>query len=33
MTCIQCGSEEVIKNGSIHNGKQKFMCKNAVDNL
>ncbi len=27
MTCIQCGSEEVIKNGSIHNGKQKFMCK------
>ncbi|MBF0539718.1 MAG: IS1 family transposase [Nitrospirae bacterium] len=27
MTCIQCGSEKVVKNGSIHNGKQKFMCK------
>ncbi|KJU83359.1 transposase ImeAB' protein, partial [Candidatus Magnetobacterium bavaricum] len=27
MTCIQCGSEEVVKNGSIHDGKQKFMCK------
>jgi insertion element IS1 protein InsB len=25
--CPGCGSEEVIKNGHIHNGKPKFACK------
>ena len=27
MNCPDCGSENVIKNGSIHNGKQKYACK------
>jgi insertion element IS1 protein InsB len=26
-SCPICGSEKVIKNGSIHNGKPKFSCK------
>ena len=26
-SCPGCGSEKVIKNGSIHNGKPKFSCK------
>ena len=26
-SCPKCGSEKVIKNGSIHNGKPKFSCK------
>jgi transposase-like protein len=26
-SCPSCGSEKVIKNGSIHNGKPKFSCK------
>ena len=25
--CPHCGSSQVIKNGSIHNGKPKFACK------
>ena len=25
--CPQCGSDAVIKNGTIHNGKAKFACK------
>jgi insertion element IS1 protein InsB len=25
--CPRCGSSQVIKNGSIHNGKAKFGCK------
>jgi insertion element IS1 protein InsB len=25
--CPRCGSSQVIKNGSIHNGKPKFGCK------
>lgn len=25
--CPRCGSSQVIKNGSIHNGKPKFACK------
>ncbi len=25
--CPRCGSTEYVKNGSIHNGKQKYMCK------
>jgi IS1 family transposase/transposase-like protein len=25
--CPTCGSEQVIKNGSIHNGKRKYQCK------
>ena len=27
MTCPQCASEQIIKNGSIHTGKQKYLCK------
>ncbi len=29
MKCPRCGSEETIRNGSIHNGKNKFECKNC----
>ena len=25
--CPSCNSEEVVKNGHIHNGKQNFKCK------
>jgi transposase-like protein len=25
--CPKCGSEKVIKNGTIHSGKAKFACK------
>ena len=27
MNCPKCESEQIIRNGSIHNGKQKYMCK------
>ena len=27
MKCPRCKSEQIIKNGSIHSGKQKYMCK------
>jgi transposase-like protein len=27
--CPRCNSENTIKNGSIHNGKPKFMCKDC----
>jgi transposase-like protein len=27
MLCPSCGSEKTIKNGTIHNGKQKYECK------
>jgi transposase-like protein len=27
MQCPQCASEQIVKNGSIHNGKQKYKCK------
>ena len=27
MNCPTCNSENIIKNGSIHNGKQKYVCK------
>lgn len=27
MVCPDCGSDNIIKNGSIHNKKQKFECK------
>lgn len=27
MLCPDCGSERTIKNGTIHNGKQKYECK------
>lgn len=27
MNCPECNSEKIIKNGFIHNGKQKFRCK------
>jgi len=36
IVCPKCGSDNIVKNGSIHNGKQKFKCKNCqrqfVDN-
>ena len=27
MDCPKCGSNHVVKNGSIHNGKQKYVCR------
>ena len=27
MNCSECDSQNIIKNGSTHNGKPKFMCK------
>ena len=27
MNCPKCGSNYVVKNGSIHNGKQKYACR------
>jgi insertion element IS1 protein InsB len=27
MNCPTCESERIVKNGSIHTGKQKYMCK------
>ena len=27
MKCPRCESEQIIKNGSIHTGKQKYQCK------
>lgn len=27
MRCPRCESKEYVKNGSIHNGKQKYACK------
>ena len=29
MNCSECYSQNIIKNGSIHNGKAKFMCKDC----
>ena len=29
MKCTRCQSEKIIKNGSIHNGKQKYECKDC----
>ena len=29
MNCSTCQSENIIKNGSIHNGKQKYACKDC----
>lgn len=29
LNCPQCNSENIIKNGSIHNGKPKFMCRDC----
>lgn len=29
MKCPKCDSENIIKNGSIHNGKKKYQCKNC----
>ena len=26
MICPVCGSEDIVKNGSIHNGKNKYLC-------
>ena len=27
MQCPQCANKQIVKNGSIHNGKQKYKCK------
>ncbi len=27
--CPRCGSDQVVKNGHIHNGKAKFACKDC----
>lgn len=29
MECPACNSKNIIKNGSIHNGKQKYACKDC----
>lgn len=29
MVCPKCGSEQVMKNGHIHNGKQNHRCKSC----
>ena len=29
MNCPECDSQNIIKNGSTHNGKPKFMCKDC----
>ncbi len=29
MECPACNSQTVIRNGSIHNGKPKFLCKDC----
>ncbi len=29
MLCPVCGSENVVKNGTVHNGKPKVMCKDC----
>ena len=29
-TCPRCGSDHVVKNGHIHNGKAKFACKECL---
>ncbi len=29
MNCPKCDSKNITKNGSIHNGKQKFKCKDC----
>jgi len=28
-TCPNCGSQHTVKNGSIHNQKQKYQCQNC----
>ena len=33
MNCPACKSHKIIKNGSIHNGKQNFAVKIVEDNL
>jgi len=32
MICPRCHSGKIIKNGSIHNGRQKYMCRQFVGN-
>jgi transposase-like protein len=27
MRCPRCNGEQIVKNGSIHTGKQKYLCK------
>ena len=29
MNCPKCNSKNIVKNGSIHNGKKKFKCKDC----
>jgi transposase-like protein len=29
MKCLRCGAEQTVKNGRIHNGKAKRMCKDC----
>lgn len=29
LQCPKCDSKDIVKNGSIHTGKQKFMCKDC----
>ncbi len=29
MKCPRCDSKNIVKNGSIHNGKKKFKCKDC----
>lgn len=29
VNCPACGSNHIVKNGHIHNGKQRFLCGNC----
>ena len=29
MNCPKCNSQDIVKNGSIHTGKQKYACKDC----
>ncbi|MBJ7899138.1 MAG: IS1 family transposase, partial [Cyanobacteria bacterium RI_101] len=29
LSCPHCHSQKIVKNGSIHNGKKKYRCKNC----
>ena len=29
MKCPECSSKRYVKNGSIHNGKQKYLCRDC----
>ncbi|WP_445974405.1 IS1/IS1595 family N-terminal zinc-binding domain-containing protein [Okeania hirsuta] len=30
LICPSCGSNYIVKNGTIHNKKQKYQCQNSL---